>query len=187
LNVDHGQIRVKLRELGAVCEIPMRLMRRNNFDYPDDRLDKVNGWIRIRDEGNKVTLGYKQLDHRGLHGTKEVSVAVGDFDKAQKLLLAIGLKQKSYQETKRESWRLGNVEIELDEWPWIMPFVELESQNEEELKDIAQKLGLDWLKVVHGSVEIVYQTEYDVTEAEVDGWPEIKFGSVPSWLEKLRK
>ena len=34
----------------------------------------------------------------------------------------------------------------------------------------------------YGSVEIVYQQLYDVTEDEVNNWPEIKFIDVPEWL-----
>lgn len=187
LDADHDEIRTKLKELGAVCEQPMRKMVRNNFDYPDLRLEKVGGWIRVRDEGDKITMSYKQLNDRGLHGTKEINLVIDNFQSACNFLTSIGLKLFNYQETKRESWRLGSVQVELDEWPWVKPFVELEAENEHDLKEAATKLGLDFSKAVHGSVEIVYLAEYDVTEAEVDAWPEIKFVSVPDWLKKLKK
>lgn len=187
LNVNHDQMRERLKELGATLKNPSRLMRRNNFDYNDDRLDKINGWIRLRDEGNKVTLAYKQLNHRGIEGAQEVSVIVDSFNKTRELLLAFGLRQKSYQETKRESWSFDDVEIELDEWPWIKPFVELEGHREEELRKVAEKLGLDWSLALYGSVENAYQAEYDITEAEVDSIPKIVFGPVPDWLESRRK
>lgn len=187
LNVDHKQLREKLKKLGAKLEQPMRLMRRNNFDYPDDRLAEINGWIRLRDESDKVTLAYKQLNYRGIEGAREVSVIVDSFNKTRELLLAFGLRQKSYQETERASWGLDDVEIELDKWPWIKPFVELEGRNEEQLRKVAENLGLDWSLALYGSVENAYQTEYDLTEAEVDSIPEIVFGPVPNWLEKRRK
>lgn len=187
LNVDHDQLRARLHELGAVCTNPERLMKRANFDYPDRRLNAVHGWVRVRNEGDKVTLAYKQLDHRGLDGTKEVQVTVDDFEGTVTFLKAIGLNQENYQETKRESWKLDGVEIELDTWPWIKPFIELEGQSEEQLQSVAKQLGLDWFTVMHGSVEVAYLAEYDVTEQEVDDWPEIVFGQVPDWLEKRRK
>jgi len=187
LNADHEKIRQKLKDMGAKLEHPLRMMVRNNFDYPDLRLEKIGGWIRVRDEGDKVTMSYKQLNDRSLHGTKEVNLVVDDFNTARDFLEAIGLKLFNYQETKRESWSLGKVQVELDEWPWIKPFVELEADNEEELKAAAEKLSLDFETAVHGSVEVAYLAEYDVTEAEVDGWPEIKFSPVPDWLESRRK
>lgn len=187
LDVDFDAVRAKLRELGAECVQPMQLMRRRNFDYADGRLQAINGWVRVRDEGNKVTLAYKQLDHRGIDGTKEVSVEVSDFDDTVELLLAAGLRQTSYQETRRESWVLDDVQIELDIWPWVRSFVEIEAPDEETLFKTADKLGFRKEDALHGSVEITYLQEYDVTESEVDAWPEITFMPVPDWLEAKRK
>lgn len=187
LNVDHGAIRARLRELGAKCEQPMRVMRRKNYDFPDMRLEKVGGWVRVRDEGDKITLSYKQLKDRSLHGTKEVSVVVDDFSKTCQLLEAIGLEASSYQETKRESWRLDGTQVELDEWPWIRPLMEIEGPSETAVMGVASQLNLEWSDAIHGSVENAYQAEYDVTEAEVDGWKEILFTPVPGWLEAKRK
>ena len=189
LNVNHDELRGKLKALGATCRQPTRLMRRKNFDYPDGRLDKErNAWVRVRDEGDKVTLSYKQLNNRNLDGTHEVNVTVDSFDATCSFLETIGLECKSFQETKRESWRLGELEIELDEWPWIKPFIEFEGPDEQSLKDLAAKLGLDWANVCHGSVEIAYLAEYDVTEAAVDHLPIITFDEpVPEELASKRR
>lgn len=188
LDVDHNYFRTKLKELGAICDQPLRLMRRKNFDYVDNRLEKeFTGWVRVRDEGDKITLAYKQLNDRSMHGTKEISIVVSSFDDTCKLLESIGLEAKSYQETKRESWKLNDVEIELDEWPWIPPFMEIEAPGEDKLRETANKLGLQIDKAVHGSVEIAYQAVYDVTDEEVDHWREILFIDVPEWLNNKRK
>lgn len=188
LNVDHDTLRAKLKAIGAECVKPMRLMKRKNYDFEDDRLNKVNGWVRLRDEDGKVTLAYKQLNDRTLHGTHEVSVGVDSFEKSDEFLRSIGLKANSYQETRRESWRLGKFEIELDEWPWAKPYIEIEGPDEAGLKDLASKLGLSWDDVCHGSVEIVYQGEYDVTDQEIDTISVITFDEpVPEWLEQRRR
>lgn len=186
LDVDVSALRSRLKTLGAAQKFAERLMKRRNFDYPDSRLQKIGGWIRVRDEGDKITLSYKQLNNRSVEGTQEVSLTVDNFDASCRFLESIGLKQKSYQETKRESWTLGNVDIEIDTWPWIPPFVELEGKNEQAIKDLAANLGLEWSKALHGSVETAYQSYYDFTEDEIDNWPEITFGPIPSWLEQKR-
>jgi len=133
LDIDTEKLRALLKEKGATLIHPERLMRRKNFDYPDKRLEAVGGWIRVRDEGDKVTLAYKQVAHRGIDGTKEISLTVEDFDTVSNLLLAIGLNNKSYQETKRERWDFEGVEVTIDTWPWIPTFVELEGVSEEKL------------------------------------------------------
>jgi len=187
LGIDHAEMRKRLELSGAALVHPVRAMTRVNLDFPDRRLNAVDGWVRVRNEGDKVTLAYKQLESRELDGTKEVQVTVSDFEDTVAFLKAIGMNQENYQETRRESWRLDGVEIELDEWPWIRPFMELEGESEEQLRTAAGKLGLDWGVVAHGSVEVAYLAEYDVTEQEVDDWKEITFGPVPGWLEKKRR
>jgi len=188
LNVDFDAVRKHLTAAGAICDQPMRLMRRKTYDYPGNRLsDEYNGWVRVRDEGDKITLSYKQLNDRTLHGTKEITLTVDDFKAADSFLLAIGLEQKSYQETKRESWHLGDVQVELDEWPWIKPTVEIEGPSETAVREVAEKLGYNFKDALFGSVEVAYQAEYDVTEDEIDGWEVVTFTPVPEWLEPKRR
>lgn len=188
LHVQFDEVRKKLLAAGAICDQPMRMMRRKTYDFPDSRLSKAyNGWVRVRDEGDKTTLSYKQLDDRSLHGTKEVTVIVDDFKVTDSFLLAIGLQQKSYQETKRESWHLGDVQIELDEWPWIKPTLEIEGPSEATVRLVAGKLGFQFEDALFGSVEVAYQAEYAVTDDEIDSWQEITFTAVPNWLEAKRR
>lgn len=182
LNIDLESMREQLRNNGAELIAKERLIARIAYDYPDKRLEKINGWVRVRNEGDKITLSYKQLNDRTLHGTKEITVVVDDFEATCSFLESVGMKSKSFQETKRESWKLGDTEVELDTWPWIPSFVEIEAKSEKELKIVAEKLGLDYSDALHGSVEPVYQTLYDVTEEEINNWEEIRFISVPEWL-----
>ena len=176
LDIDKETLRNKLKEVGAKLIYPERLMKRNVFDYPDERLEKEGAWVRVRDEGdNKITLSYKRLVDRTLQGTKEITLDVANFDTMTSLLLAIGLKQDAYQETKREKWELDDSEITIDTWPWIPTFVEIESPTEKGLTDVAKDLGFDWSQAMHGSVETAYQKYYDVTEQEIDGWESITF------------
>jgi adenylate cyclase class 2 len=187
LEIEAADLRSKLNNLGAKLVQPERLMRRKPFDFPDNRLETIGGWVRVRDEGDRITLSYKQLNDRTLHGTKEITVEVNDFGKTCEILEALGLEAKSYQETKRETWHLGNCEVTIDTWPWIPTLVELEAGTEDQVRQTAQQLGLDWSKAMHGSVENAYQVYYDVTEAEVDHWPQITFEPVPAWLNQRRR
>lgn len=186
LDIDADLLREKLKSLKARLVNDERTMKRKIFDFEDGRLQKISAWVRVRDEGNRVTLSYKQLIDRSLQGTKEVNVTVTDFEDTCNFLESIGMKQKSYQVTKRESWLLDNVEIEIDTWPWIPQYVELEGKFEEKVKSIASKLRLDWQKALHGSVEVAYQAYFDVTEDEIDAWEEITFAPIPDWLESKR-
>ena len=189
LAVDHDALRAKLKALGATCEQPMRLMRRRGYDFPDQRLRREHhGWARVRDEGDKITMSYKQLNNRERDGTHEVQLVIDDFDAGDAFLQALGLAREVHQETKRESWRLDGCEIELEHWPWTKPYVEMEGPNEQALRDLAAKLDLNWAEVKHGSVEIVYRGEYDVTDEQVNGIPRVTFADpLPEVLARAKR
>jgi|SRR6185436_2360310 len=116
-----------------------------------------------------------------------ISLTVDSLEHTVDFLSAIGLEVKSYQETKRERWHFGDVDVAIDTWPWIPPFVELEGDSEERLKMAAFALGLDWERTLHGSVEIAYQAYYDVTEAEINSLAFVTFTPVPDWLVARRR
>lgn len=179
INVNHDAIREQLKELGAVREQPMRLMRRVVVHTPE--MSEKNAFIRVRDEGYRTTMTYKQFDSDSVDGAKEHEITVSDFDEAISILSQGGLRYDVYQESKRENWLLGDVEIMLDEWPWLKPYIEIEGSSEDDLKDVATKLGLDWQDAVYGGVSNVYRLQYPFIGDEGQdiinrGWPVIKFG-----------
>lgn len=181
--INKESVRTKLTEIGATCVHPERLMRRQVY-HPHTR---EGDWFRVRDEGDKVTMSYKKISNRSIDGVEEIALTVSNFETACLFLEKTGVIFSSYQETKRESWVLDGVEIEIDEWPWIPPFVEIEGASEEAVKLTADKLGFTWEHALFGSVENCYQEFYDVTDEDVDGWQEIVFSPVPEWLEQTRK
>jgi adenylate cyclase class 2 len=158
LDVNHDAVRRKLKEAGALCEQPMRLMRRVTFDSPV--MKQKGGWIRVRDEGHRVTMTYKQVDKLEVDGVQEIEVTVSDFDGTVAIMRESGLGGNSFQESKRETWRIDDVEIELDEWPWLKPYIELEGASEEALHDVAAKLGLKWKDAKFGDVMVAYRAQY---------------------------
>ncbi|MFA5047823.1 MAG: class IV adenylate cyclase [Patescibacteria group bacterium] len=186
-HVDPEILRARLNELGAKLVHPEVQMCRHVFDYQDKRLEKIGGWVRIRQENDKVTMSYKQLNDRTLHGTKEITIIVDDYDKAHDFLTSIGLVSHAYQETTRETWLYKDVEVTIDTWPWIPTFMELEGPSEELVREVASDLNFDWDEAMHGSVETVYQMHYDFTEIEIDNWAEIKFCEPPEWLLAKKK
>lgn len=177
LDVSFDDVRTKLKELGAVCEQPMRLMRRVAIDSDFMRTGK-DSFLRVRDEGHRVTMTYKQFDGLSVNGAKEIEVEVSNFEDTVAILGQAGLPAHTMQETKRETWRLGGAEIMLDEWPWLKPYIEIEGESEGVLRDIAAKLGFDWNDAVFGDVMAAYRAEYPhlTLKDTVARVPVVKFG-----------
>jgi adenylate cyclase class 2 len=158
LDVDFNLMREKLTQLGAVCEQPMRLMRRAIIQPSE--LHAKHAFVRVRDEGDKVTLTYKQVDEDSLTGAKEIEVIVSNFEDTVALFEQAGLGYKSFQESRRETWQLDSVEVVLDEWPWLNPYVEIEGSSEADVKRVATELGFNWDNAVFGRVTSAYQIQY---------------------------
>ncbi len=91
---------------------------------------------------------------------KEIETRVEDYDAIVELLVTIGCSLRSVQETRREKWALDNVEVTIDSWPFLEPLVELEGDNEEDLKSAAVKLEFDYQKAIFGTVNHIYQKKY---------------------------
>ncbi len=186
VGVNHDVLREKLKSLGGELVYPERSIRRTIFDYEDLRLDKKAAWVRLRDEGDKITLTFKQRNAETIDGMVEIEVVVSDYEKTKALMLAIGLIVKSEQETKRELWKLDGVELMLDTWPWLDSIIEVEGKDETAVQEISSRLGLEWSEAIFDSTDGLYLKIFDVTRTEISTCP-ILFGPVPEWLESRRR
>lgn len=148
LDIDPKNIEQKLLKLGAVKKYD-RIFRDKVFDYPDLRLDKDHSWIRLRDKGDKVTLAFKKRlgtkDGKANDaGMEEVKVEVSNFDKTAEFFLKIGLWQKFDEEKRRMHFELEGVEVDIDWWPLMPAYLEIEGKTWDEVEKMARKLGLKW-------------------------------------------
>ncbi len=177
LNVDFDDIRAKLISLGAVCEQPMRLMKRALSENSDMRKGGRDAFVRLRDQGDKVTLTFKEFKAQSLTGAQEHEVEVSDFDTMLAILKEMGLPPKTFQESKRETWMLNDVEVVLDEWPWLNTYIEIEGPSEELVKETAGSMGFKWEDAVFGSVDAAYKLQYPhmIGRGVID-IPEVRFG-----------
>lgn len=163
LNIDKNKLREKLNSLGGKLVKPETLYKRAVFFLPKGH-EKEGGFLRVRDEGDKVTLSLKITINGQIETQKEIQLVVDNYDKARQLLVAIGCVEKAYQETKREIWQLGSTEIMLDEWPYLEPFVEIESSSEEAVKKTAEILGFTYNQAVFGAADQVISQKYGISE-----------------------
>ena len=186
INILIDEIREKLREIGAVCETPMRLMRRALIEEAHHKQE--HSFLRIRDEGDKTTLTFKRRhDPMGktIDNVKEIEVVVSDFDTTIELFKEAGWEYTTFQESRRETWKYEEVEIVIDEWPWLEPMIEIEAETEQEVRTVAEKLGFSWGDAVLGSIDVVYEMVFpnmqcrgiiDVKEARFENPSPEQFG-----------
>jgi adenylate cyclase class 2 len=154
--IDPNTITAALQAQSATRTMPRTLMRRIVFTNTD--IEARGGWLRLRDQGDRTFLTYKQTtrDQSTIDSTLEAEVEIGDFQAAQTLLEAMGFTALRYQENYREEWHLDGVAFDLDTWPDLPPFLEIEGPDEHSVRRAAQTLGLDFSTATFGSVDELY-------------------------------
>lgn len=98
-------------------------------------------WIRLRTNGKNTTLTIKEVKKNSIDGTKELEISVDDFDKTNLILEELGYKNKGIQENRRSEYILDDIHIDIDKWPLVPTYVELEGLNEESVIKMINKLG----------------------------------------------
>jgi len=175
-DVDKEEIREKLKKIGAKLVKPEFMQRRIVFHLPKGHEIK-GGWLRAREEGDKVTMTLKIVDGDKIENQKEINITIDNLNQAELFLTSIGCNKKAFQESKRELWVLDGVEITIDEWPFLEPFVEIEGKSENSVKKVSKRLGFDYNEALFCSIDTLYNKKYGVSEEIInDKTPIIAFG-----------
>lgn len=158
LEIDEKSITKKLKSLGAI-EIGNWLQIRKTFDLV---IPKQNSWVRLRTNGLITTLAVKEINSTKIDGTKEFEVTVDSFEETDEILKKIGLKSRNYQENKRHQFKYKNTEIDIDTWPLIPTYIEIEGKNEQIIKEICSDLGLNYNQATTMDVTDIHKNIYNI-------------------------
>jgi adenylate cyclase class 2 len=154
LDIDPAKTAGLILSLGGKLVRDTTLQRRNVYDVvPGDQ----SRWIRLRSTGPATTLTVKEIIHDGIDGTHEVEVDVNDFEATDTLLAMLGFTPKSYQENRRTSFELDGARLEIDEWPLIPPYLEIEADTPEDVLRVADTLGFTEANLTGENTVKVYQ------------------------------
>ncbi|MCH8148946.1 MAG: class IV adenylate cyclase [Planctomycetes bacterium] len=146
----HDPVREKLHELRAAL-VGKFLEINEIFDRPDGALRRRGVGLRIRSTrphqvgGDDLTI----LTVKGprlpgvVKSREEVEFPVPSAETASRALNLLGFVRVLRYQKRRESWRLGECRVELDEPPHIGLFVEIEGPDEGTIFAMRRTLGLD--------------------------------------------
>ena len=163
LEIDTEQVVNTLDKLGA-----KKLGEYNQRRYVYDLKPVQDGkWIRLRTNGQKTTLAYKDIVSNTIDGTKEVEFIVDYFDNANEFLNKIGFNARSYQENKRIQYKLEDVEIDIDSWPMIPTYLEIEGNDEVSVNNMINKLNLEKQKITTLNCDDIYRNFYNIDISKI--------------------
>lgn len=145
---DPAAMREKL--LAAEAESLGTVLGENTyFDTPDGTLRRSDCGLRIRTIENPAGDGKAVLTYKGPRREGELKIraeeetAIESPAAARAILSALGYKPTVSFQKRRESFRLGDARIELDELPELGFFLEIEADDESTVQVTRKTLGLE--------------------------------------------
>lgn len=134
-------------------------------------------WIRVRQTGDKTTIAVKHIlanNDTNIQQMLETEIEVSNIKEANNLLEALGFSYKSYQEKERITYVFENYEIDIDTWPGIPTYFEIEGKSEDDLAKILNKLGYSFNDAISCTADEVYQkygkSMFDFRELKFDNY-----------------
>jgi adenylate cyclase, class 2 len=162
LEVNVPELEKKLLVIGAkkVAEYEYSIVL---FDYPDFRLDKDHSWLKLRTDGKETTVSFKKrIGVKSSDGSipddgmQEIEIIVDDYKKTYEIFKSTGFIIKREQQKNRIRYKKGDAVFDIDFWPRIPPYIEIESNSLENAKKASQELGFDPAKGLICSASNVY-------------------------------
>ena len=168
LEINKEEVQEKLNQLGATL-VEDVFQKRYVYDFNPVVPSK---WIRLRTNGIKTTLTIKNVESSNIDGTKEVEIEVSDFDITNEILNELGYKPRGIQENKRIKYDLNGVEVDIDTWPGIPTYLEIEGTSEEEVYKTLELLGIPKDKATALDVQSIYEQIYGI---DINKEPNLSF------------
>ena len=133
------EVTQRLVELGADFE---KEVFEVNYQHRGGEMDERGATLRLRKIGDFTVLTYKErvATENGAKRKIEFETNVSDVDATEAIIEHLGYKLTAVYEKRRKYWRLGEVEVVLDELPFGL-YMEIEGTSEA-IEKAQKKLGL---------------------------------------------
>lgn len=170
---DHKAVRARLHQLGATPKAAV-LETNTFFDTPDRSLYSQNKGLRVRymrglhETFEKTVITFKGPQMIGpLKSRPEHEITVTNPIEAVSFLEAMGYLRTLTFQKRRESWRLGECTVELDELPHLGFFVEIEGPDEHMVMEAREALGLSehlLIKTAYTNLLVEHMQRHGMTD-----------------------
>ncbi|OGO64197.1 MAG: hypothetical protein A2030_11440 [Chloroflexi bacterium RBG_19FT_COMBO_50_10] len=151
------ELEARLITLGAQLSEPRVHEINLRFDTHDQTLLNTGRLLRLRQD-SRARVTYKGVGSiiGGARMRQELEFTVSDFNTARALFEALEYQMTMMYEKNRTSYKLGNVDVVLDEMPYGN-FVEIEGPDGESIRQVAQQLDLNWETRILSSYVILFE------------------------------
>ena len=175
LDIDKDALVKKLLEAGATDEGEEKLDE-TIFHAADMSWLGKRKFVRLRKTGDKIKLTYKENVEQKVDSAREIEFEVSDLEKCSAFFEKIGLKAMRKVEKYRHTFKLGCVTVDIDTWPKVPVYMEIEGPSVASLKGFCDKMGMDWEKRFDGDAREVFRHYgYDMDKLSVITFSEFKY------------
>mgnify|MGYP001561851608 CR=1 FL=1 len=162
LEVDKEEIKEKLKKLGAK-EIQNTRLTVDWYCPKGTQMDKHPWYLRIRTTSDgKSEVSWKSLPKitGNTRHSNEVNINVSDAMLTGKLFEAIGLENYAHQEKDRISFVLKDWNFDLDQYPSMPAYLEIEGTSHEHVQEAIKMLNLGNHKSIGEGERVLIKKEY---------------------------
>lgn len=136
------------------------LNKETTLDFVKQFHNNPKKWIRLRKTNDITTLTVKHIladNGSNVQQMLETEMVVPSMEEANDLLETLGYSYKNYQEKRRVSYLLNNHEIDIDTWPGIPTYMEIEGRDENDLNEVLNLLGYTIKDTVSCTADEIYK------------------------------
>lgn len=161
LEIDKIKLIQKLQGLGA-HDFGEELITEQIFHDKQGKWLRENKFGRIRTTSKGIFFTYKHSQERNAFGVTEIEFQITDPEKMKAFLEALDLVMDRENEKIRHKFKLREVVVDIDTWPQVPTYVELEGPTEDSIKEAAKNLGFDYSQGVFGTASQVIEENYHI-------------------------
>ena len=176
-NLTTGEEQRKIEETASTRYLVDLLNRTNNEDLLDRFSNKSiveiikkyginpNKWVRVRETNGRTTITIKHIlnpdlqkdSKEEIQRVMETEMEVPSIEEVNSILEQLGFSFRNYQEKNRATYSVDGVEVDIDSWPMIPSYVEIENDSNELIQSTIEKLGLQEHEIVSCNTADVYK------------------------------
>ena len=171
LEVDKEDLKKKFDALGAK-EIQNTRLTVDWYGPKGLTHDGDDPWfLRVRTyshtDKHEVTWKGKSEFINNSRKTKEINFTVSSPEEIGNLLEELNLEKYAHQEKDRISYKFGNIQFDLDTYPKMPPYLEIEATSEKEISEIMEKLELNNHKTWNDGERSLIKGKYNLNWFEM--------------------
>lgn len=147
-----------------------------------------NKWVRLRNTNGKTTITIKHIlnpkiqekSGSSIQKVIETEMEVPSIEEGNSILEQLGFSFRNYQEKERVTYNVNGVEVNIDSWPLIPTYVEIENDSEDIIFDTVKKLELEGHEIVSCNTAEIYN-KYGI---DLYSYRKLKFSKKENEVER---